>query len=134
MTASQLLKVSPTYFSTLSTSLDKLIGYYVSGYTPPHGLNLKGRGHDREDSGSIRPGAILELSAPPGGGKTGAVIGIAMSARILDEEPPEVLIVGELSHLSFGSSYQTPKARYSRTAYGQQQGLWAMQVSRKLMA
>lgn len=96
VTASQLLKVSPTYFSTLSVSLDKLIGYYVSGYTAPHGLNLKGRGADREDSGSIRPGAVLELSAPPGGGKTGAIIGIALSARTIDEDTPEVLLIGEV--------------------------------------
>lgn len=96
VTAFQLLKVSPTCFSTLSVSLDKLIGYYVSGYTAPHGLNLKGRGADREDSGSIRPGTVLELSAPPGGGKSGAVIGIALSARLLDDETPEVLLIGML--------------------------------------
>lgn len=77
-------------------SLDKLIGYYVSGYTAPHGLNLKGRGADREASGSLRPGAVLELSAPPGGGKTGAVIGMALSARMIEEDTPEVLLIGEL--------------------------------------
>lgn len=96
-TASQLLKAPPHYFSTLSVSLDKLIGCYVSGYTPPTALNLKGKGREREDTGSIRPGAVLEVSSPPGGGKTSAIIGMALSARLLegDEGPPEVLLIGK---------------------------------------
>lgn len=60
--------------------------------------------------GSIIPGMTLELSGPPGGGKTAIAVGIGLSARLrlhvrdaeIDEQTDgsnmgEVLIVGKLS-------------------------------------
>jgi len=87
-TAAELLSTSSLpHFSTLSASMDP------------------------RQKGSIEPGMSIELSGPPGAGKTAIALGIALHARIGKrsrrstegtdeadkEEPGEVLIVGERS-------------------------------------
>jgi RAD51-like protein 2 len=111
-TAAELLSTSSlSHFSTLSSSLDQLISHF--GPDPEQSVNgsARAKGKSRLHEGSIVPGMTLELSGPPGGGKTAIALGIALSARfgkrrgghisgdaedvVHDEEPGEVLIIGK---------------------------------------
>ncbi|WOO81176.1 uncharacterized protein LOC62_03G004706 [Vanrija pseudolonga] len=111
-TASELLRpLSRIRFSTMSVALDELIGHFAPPRLLPsdHGtLNLKGKQRASAPlAGPIAPGMVLEVSSPPGGGKTSVAIAVALSARLLEtsadellqgsaEEPvrpPEVLII-----------------------------------------
>lgn len=113
-TASELLRpLSRIRFSTLSVALDELIGHFAPPRLVPTDdgtLNLKGKQRASAPlAGPIAPGMVLEVSSPPGGGKTSVAIAVALSARLLElsaqellegsaEEPvkaPEVLIIGE---------------------------------------
>lgn len=107
-TAAELLSTnSLPHFSTLSASLDDLISHFDEARGNGHAHKRK----DRGQKGSIVPGMSIELSGPPGAGKTAIALGIALHARIGKrsrrsiegtdeadkEEPGEVLIVGERS-------------------------------------
>ena len=65
---------------------------------PDGGLYEEARG----EAGSIVPGMTLEISGPPGGGKTSMVVAIAISALAMMplgelSAMPEVLLVGEFA-------------------------------------
>lgn len=93
--ASDLLSsAAETRFSTLSISLDTLIGHF-SSIPPPHSTQRNMKGRDRSlVCAPITPGMVVELSGPPGGGKTCIALAIALSARLAGSSPPEVLLIG----------------------------------------
>lgn len=61
-------------------------------------------GNQKSPMGAITPGTVLEISGPPGIGKTAMVVSVAMSARLGEHtrpgdrdqphDDPEVLIIG----------------------------------------
>jgi RecA/RadA recombinase len=61
-------------------------------------------GNKKSSMGAITPGTVLEISGPPGIGKTAMVVSVAMSARLGERAGPghrdqphddaEVLIIG----------------------------------------
>ncbi|RXK37093.1 hypothetical protein M231_05681 [Tremella mesenterica] len=86
LTASELLSTaSPRCFSTFSSALDGLIERSLTGSFSENGnadgegrrLAKRGRHH-----GAISPGMVVEISGPPGGGKTVLSIALVLSARI----------------------------------------------------
>lgn len=106
-TATELLQSqNRTRFSTFSTALDNLIWHFAPSaaeeIAPP--LNLKGKARALiPGAGAITPGMVLEISGPPGGGKTSVALAVALSARMGDggeegegKEKPQVLFIGEL--------------------------------------
>ncbi|EAL23236.1 hypothetical protein CNBA3520 [Cryptococcus deneoformans B-3501A] len=77
-TAADLLSTSDLpHFSTFSSSLDALIGHLCSSTDA-----LPTRGEESNQRGSIVPGMSIEISGPPGGGKSSLALAIAMSARL----------------------------------------------------
>lgn len=103
-TASELLQsVNRTRYSTFSVALDDLLAHFA----PPRqehnaALQLKGRRRELDPAvGAISPGMVLELSGPPGGGKTAIAIAVAISARVGErdqqeqDKKPEVLMIGK---------------------------------------
>ncbi|OCF60756.1 hypothetical protein L486_00396 [Kwoniella mangroviensis CBS 10435] len=90
------------HFSTSSTSIDHLIAHFQD----PGRCHLPSKptrkGKEKEDSAAITPGMAIEVSGPPGIGKTAVALGIALNARMTgindaedDERDPagEVLII-----------------------------------------
>ncbi|ADV19572.1 DNA repair protein Rad51, putative [Cryptococcus gattii WM276] len=78
-TAADLLSTSALpHFSTFSSSLDALISQFNSSTDV---LPLSKRGEEFNQNGSIVPGMSIEISGPPGGGKSSIALAIAMSAR-----------------------------------------------------
>lgn len=81
-----------TSFSSLSKALDDLLAHYSPLQSRGEGApNLKGKG--RSLCGSVIPGMVLELSGPPGAGKTAVALSMALSGRL---DGAEALIIGEL--------------------------------------
>ncbi|XAO22570.1 hypothetical protein I312_101343 [Cryptococcus bacillisporus CA1280] len=79
-TAADLLSTSDLpHFSTFSSSLDALISQFNSSTDV---LPLSKRGEEFNQNGSIVPGMSMEISGPPGGGKSSIALAIAMSARL----------------------------------------------------
>jgi DNA replication protein DnaC len=80
-----------------------------------------GKGKEREwdgEAGSVVPGMTLEISGPPGGGKTVLAIALALSSRLKDGElfSGEVLIVGKYASFSM----IPPDDRYRRWYYARE--------------
>lgn len=48
-----------------------------------------------EGKQGIRPGYLMEIASPPGGGKSCLAVNVALNARMEQEDDVEVLIVGE---------------------------------------
>ena len=115
-TAAELLSTKTLpHFSTCSSSVDHLISFFdphfgtrTDGHAREEVNDWKGRGGVLE--GSIVPGMTLELSGPPGAGKTAIAVGIALSARsgrrvrhpdsvsdgvLNDNDVGEVLLIGQ---------------------------------------
>lgn len=103
-TAAGLLSTSDLpHFSTFSSSLDALISQFNSSTDV---LPLSKRGEEFNQNGSIVPGMSMEISGPPGGGKSSIALAIAMSARLSSgnfadsvrphdqSEKGEVLLIG----------------------------------------
>lgn len=90
-------------FSTFCSALDDLI-LAVSPQT--FGSDTSPRKGKVKEIGALRPGMILELSGPPGIGKTSLALALATSARLgrrskgrrpslPNNEGVEVLVIGE---------------------------------------
>jgi RAD51-like protein 2 len=92
-------------FSTLSRPIDTLVGHFAQ--VAPR--NRKGK-ERAGATGTIVPGMSLEISGPPGSGKTAMSIALALSARLgrwrgaeeegyeeEDEHIGEVLLIGKSS-------------------------------------
>lgn len=90
--ASDLLHASPgPVFSTLSGAFDDLLSNYSPLHTEPHTPNLKGKG--RELGGAVVPGMVVEVSGPPGAGKSAVGLSMALSGALRGSE---ALIIGKL--------------------------------------
>ena len=104
-TAAELLSTAALpHFSTLCTSLDRLISHFGSDPKNIEASYTRGKGKGRLLEGGITPGMAIELCGPPGGGKSAISIGIALSARLgnqdLEQQQTaaglgEVLVIGE---------------------------------------
>ncbi|KAK8864518.1 hypothetical protein IAR55_001768 [Kwoniella newhampshirensis] len=84
-TAAELLStILLPHFSTFSTSLDTLISRFGDPSSQyDHARDGRSRkGKEKEDTGAIVPGMTVEISGPPGGGKTAVALGIVLSARM----------------------------------------------------
>ncbi|WVR06935.1 hypothetical protein IAU60_003971 [Kwoniella sp. DSM 27419] len=74
-------------FTTQSVSLDTLISKFsfpAGPSSPGHSQTLASptrKGKEKDRTGAIHPGMTLEISGPPGGGKTSVALGIALGAR-----------------------------------------------------
>ena len=70
----------------------------ISGFSHPpsqNGNHASWKGKEK-DTGAIVSGMIVEVSGPPGVGKSSIVMGLALSARTSKQDDGvEVLIVGE---------------------------------------
>jgi RAD51-like protein 2 len=100
-TAAELLSTSSRHrFSTLSPSLDRLIAQFTPSlaYNTHNGVEDPQRLWQETKNGAIVPGMSVEISGPPGAGKTVISIALAINARMSAEgdDNPEVLIIGEL--------------------------------------
>ncbi|KAL1411421.1 hypothetical protein Q8F55_002377 [Vanrija albida] len=125
-TASELLRpLSRIRFSTLSVALDELLAHFAPPRLAPpdHGLNLKGKQRAAVPlAGPIAPGMVLEVSSPPGGGKSSVAVAVALSARLLegtvDEpvEPPEVVIVDTEGSITPGRILRAARTVVTDTA------------------
>ncbi len=73
--------------------------------------------NDKEEEGTksigIRPGMIMEIAAPPGGGKTSMCVDLAIEAR-RGESGAEVLLVGESGRYCRGGGEE--RKRYDMIA------------------
>ncbi|OWZ62299.1 hypothetical protein AYX14_04120 [Cryptococcus neoformans] len=77
-TAADLLSTSDLpHFSTFSSSLDALISHLSSSTDA-----LPKQGEESDQRGSIVPGMSIEITGPPGGGKSSIALAVAMSARL----------------------------------------------------
>ncbi|ORY32818.1 P-loop containing nucleoside triphosphate hydrolase protein [Naematelia encephala] len=105
-TAAELLETaSKTCFSTFSSSLDSLISHFApdADYVNDGRLDREPKGKQKVwQGGHILPGMTIEVSGPPGGGKTSLALGIAINARMKSlhgvkggppDDQQEVLIV-----------------------------------------
>ncbi|KAL7421892.1 hypothetical protein Q5752_003664 [Cryptotrichosporon argae] len=92
--ASSLLTQPATRYSTLSRALDDLVASFSPFSVPRGALNLKGK-QRAWDGGAVGPGMVLEVSGPPGAGKSSLALALAMSARMGSGEGSEgeVLVV-----------------------------------------
>ncbi|WVQ72375.1 hypothetical protein IAR50_001927 [Cryptococcus sp. DSM 104548] len=99
-TAADLLSTaSRPHFSTLSASLDSLLGKF-GGPSEHSKAQYSRKGKEKEHAGSIVPGMVVEISGPPGGGKTAIALALALSGRVsgrkemdVNEVAGEVLII-----------------------------------------
>ncbi|ODN94175.1 hypothetical protein L198_05026 [Cryptococcus wingfieldii CBS 7118] len=79
-TAADLLSTAThPHFSTFSASLDGLIGKFSLSISSEAGSSRKGK--ERLHTGSIVPGMVVEISGPPGGGKSAIALAVSLSAR-----------------------------------------------------
>ncbi|CAD6581699.1 MAG: hypothetical protein TREMPRED_003069 [Tremellales sp. Tagirdzhanova-0007] len=86
-TAAELLSTAALpHFSTLCTSLDRLISHFGSDPKNIEASYTRGKGKGRLLEGGITPGMAIELCGPPGGGKSAISIGIALSARLGNQD------------------------------------------------
>ncbi|WWD17173.1 hypothetical protein CI109_101611 [Kwoniella shandongensis] len=82
-TAADLLSTaSLPHFSTFSTSLDTLISRFSDADRDTRDGISSRKGKEKEDTGAIFPGMTVEISGPPGGGKTAVALGILLNARM----------------------------------------------------
>ncbi|BEJ16331.1 hypothetical protein CspHIS471_0509360 [Cutaneotrichosporon sp. HIS471] len=80
-TAADLLHAAPgPRFSTLSGALDGLLAHYSPLHLEPHPHNLKGKG--RAPVGAVVPGMVIEISGPPGSGKSAVALSMALSGAV----------------------------------------------------
>ncbi|GMK55255.1 hypothetical protein CspeluHIS016_0203110 [Cutaneotrichosporon spelunceum] len=80
-TAADLLHAVPgPRFSTLSGAIDGLLAHYSPLHVAPQPLNLKGKG--RALGGAVVPGMVLEISGPPGSGKSAVALSTALSGAV----------------------------------------------------
>lgn len=99
-TAAELLSSSASNrFSTYSPSLDRLIAQYSPSmaHDTTHGVTDPKRLWQASRDGAIVPGMSVEISGPPGVGKSVLVTALAINARLAqdDKNSAEVLVVGE---------------------------------------
>lgn len=80
-------------------SLDRLIAQYSPSmaHNREHGVTDAERLWQASRDGAIVPGMSVEISGPPGGGKTAMATALAINARLAEDEKnsAEVLVVGE---------------------------------------
>lgn len=95
LTAAELLSTAALpRFSTFSPSLDRLIARHSTATSQGH------MGYEwitnEQIRGSVMPGMSVEISGPPGSGKTVIGLSLALSARMQNDDngSPEVLIIG----------------------------------------
>nr|XP_019046461.1 hypothetical protein I302_05210 [Kwoniella bestiolae CBS 10118]OCF25391.1 hypothetical protein I302_05210 [Kwoniella bestiolae CBS 10118] len=89
------------HFSTSSTSIDHLIAHFHDPDRRRHPKRSSRKGKEKEDSAAITPGMAIEISGPPGIGKTAVALGIVLNARMTsigeteveDGEAGEVLVI-----------------------------------------
>jgi RAD51-like protein 2 len=80
--------------------VDRLIQHFTNA---PSSRHISRKGKERAGThASILPGTSLEISGPPGSGKTAFAVAVALSARLGNWDPTlkhqdlgEVLLVGE---------------------------------------
>lgn len=99
-TAAELLSSASKHrFSTLSPSLDRLIAQFSPSmaYNTHNGVEDPKRLWQETKYGAIVPGMSVEISGPPGSGKTVLSTALAINARMSGEgdSDVEVLIIGE---------------------------------------
>ncbi|ODN81976.1 hypothetical protein, variant [Cryptococcus amylolentus CBS 6039] len=88
-TAADLLSTATQpHFSTFSASLDGLIGRFGLSISSEAGSSCKGK--ERLHTGSIVPGMVVEISGPPGGGKSAIALAVALSARESGQKETEL--------------------------------------------
>ncbi|TYJ54545.1 hypothetical protein B9479_004772 [Cryptococcus floricola] len=88
-TAADLLSTAThPHFSTFSASLDGLIGKFGLSISSEAGSSRKGK--ERLHTGSIVPGMVVEISGPPGGGKSAIALAVALSARESGQKETEL--------------------------------------------
>ncbi|WRT66493.1 uncharacterized protein IL334_003452 [Kwoniella shivajii] len=105
-TAADLLSSSYLpHFSTSSASIDNLIAHFKDPRHSSFSSRASRKGKEKDESAAITPGMTVEISGPPGGGKTALALGIVLNARTMkiksrreddeeaEEEAGEVLII-----------------------------------------
>lgn len=108
-TAAELLsQATHTRFSTLSAAVDGVLSSICLPVAEPNIIHKDG--NKKSSMGAITPGTVLEISGPPGIGKTAMIVSVAMSARLGERTGPghwdqphddaEVLIIGTWSSKS----------------------------------
>ncbi|WWD03113.1 hypothetical protein V865_001160 [Kwoniella europaea PYCC6329] len=70
------------HFSTSSTSIDHLIAHFQDAARRRLPSKPSRKGKEKEDSAAITPGMAIEISGPPGIGKTAVALGIVLNARM----------------------------------------------------
>lgn len=107
--AALLVPQSLPRFSTLSETLDALISQHTCA-----DADVTSEDRATAATGAITPGMAVEISGPPGIGKTAIAIGLALSARMgtrkrrkdsvpQDRGGGEVLIIGACAATSYES-------------------------------
>lgn len=104
--AAELLYKSASHrYSTFSSALDDLVSSFSeTKATSPRDDRTGLQREARAMEGHISPGMNIEISGPPGIGKTAILIGIMLSARMREDPETgsgEVLVVGESPFLGF---------------------------------
>ncbi|GFZ43798.1 hypothetical protein JCM24511_01518 [Saitozyma sp. JCM 24511] len=86
-TAAELLsQATHTRFSTLSAAVDGVLSSICLPVAEPNIIH-KDR-NEKSSMGAITPGTVLEISGPPGIGKTAMIVSVAMSARLGERTGP----------------------------------------------